>query len=146
MATETETGRFADVTLEHAAGIAIGGLVLAGYASWMAADIVARWLVFVVALVAGGYLLSTRETTRSKIVYTIYALAVFVAVTPVMIVLPDVLSASTYGVGALDFAFMTVHGLLVLLFVILAALVAYVGYRVDGGRGVVARIRDRVGE
>lgn len=126
----------------NAAATVAGAVPLALYATWIAADLLARWFVFPVVAVGAGYALSVRPTVREQASYACYALAGLLAVTPVFVVLPDVLSAGEYGTSTSSLLFTLGNLFLVVLFALLAALVAYVGYRVDGGRSVLERVRD----
>lgn len=123
----------------HLSRAAVGSLAVGLYATWMAADLVGRWLVFPAVAVLAGALLYGRDGGHEQLVFVGYAFAVLLAVTPAFVVLPDVLA------DGLTMLFMTANLLLVVLFALPAAAVAYVTYRVDGGRGVVQRVRDHSG-
>lgn len=119
-----------------------GGLVLGLYASWMAADLVARWLVFLVVAVGAGYALFDQPDVRAQVAYGCYVLAGLLVLTPILMLFPDVLSGSEYGVGAVGMAAQLANLILLLVFGLLAAIVAYAGYRASGGRGVLERLRN----
>lgn len=135
-------------------GNAVGGaLILAWYATWITADLLARWIIFPLVALLAGYLLYQQDSGHDQGVYFGYRLAVLVLVTPLLIVLPDVLGADAYGVGGLTLLVTYTNILLGIVFAIIAAIIAYVTYRYDGGTGLVARARrggtvlaDRVGE
>jgi len=138
--SETQAGVVdADVEPRHLLGVVAGAAVLALYASWMAADLVGRWLVFPVTAVVAGYLLYGREESGNKAVFVGYGLAAMLAVTPVVMILPDVLGEFTEGPAAM--ALTVSNLLLVVLFLLPATALAYVTYRFDGGRGIVQRVR-----
>lgn len=128
-----------DVDPQHLAGVAIGAVVVALYASWMAADLVARWLTIPVVVVIAGGLLYGRTSASDKLAVVGYMLAALLALTPVLIILPDVLGDFTER--PVEMAFTVSNVLLVVFFALLAALVAYLAYRVDGGRGIIQRVR-----
>jgi len=129
-----------DVDLRHLSRAVLGAVVVSLYAVWMAADLVARWLLFPVVAVLTGYLLLKRSTAREQTVFVGYAFAVMLAVTPVLIVVPDLTGGFDASLSSLLFT--TANVVLLLLFACIAGIVAYVTYRYDGGRGVVQRIRD----
>lgn len=141
MTGDSSTATLADLDAGHAAATLVGAVLLGLYAAWMTADLLARWLVVPLVAVAAGYALARRPTTRGKAIYVCAVLAALLALTPVTIVLPNVLSAGAYGASPWSLALTTGNLFLVVLFAVPAALVAYVGYRLAGGRGVRARIR-----
>lgn len=119
-----------------------GGAALLGlYASWAAADVATRWLTFVVVTLVVGYRLAEQSTVRKQSVTAGYVLAALLAITPVLVVLPDVLSAGQYGVSGLDMVALRWNLYLFVLFAIPASVVAYLAYRLDGNPGIVSRIR-----
>lgn len=134
---------FDELERDVVAGTIVGAVILGLYAAWIAADIVARWLVFLVVALVVGYVLLTKPTVRSQAVYGGYALAALIVLTPIFVIIPDVLSAGTYGVGATGMIFQIANLLLLVVFLIPAAIVAYAAYRLDGGTGVVERVRQR---
>lgn len=135
-------------------GNAVGGaLILAWYATWITADLLARWIIFPLVALLAGYLLYQQDSGHDQGVYFGYRLAVLVLVTPLLLVLPDVLGADAYGVGGLTLLVTYTNILLGIVFAIIAGIIAYVTYRYDGGTGLVARARrggtvvaDRVGD
>lgn len=129
-----------DIEVRHVTGVVTGAAVLAYYASWMSADIVSQLVVFPVVALVAGYLLSRRTAPGEKSVYVGYTLAKMLALTPLVFVLPDVVGDFT--AGPLDMALTASNALLFLVFLLPAVAVAYVTYRVDGGRGIVQRVRD----
>lgn len=145
MRGETRTGIAADLDVATVAAPVVAGAALGLYAAWIAADLLARWVVFLVVTVGGGYALHAYAGTngRETAAYACYALAGLVAVTPIFVVLPDVLSADAYGVDGWALAFTIANLFLAALFAVPAAVLAYVGYRLNGGRGIAERARDR---
>lgn len=123
----------------HLSRVGLGTLGVAVYATWMAADVLARWLTFPVVAVLAGFLLVDRDA-HEQLVFLGYAFAGLFVLTPVLMVLPDALGE--FGEGATTMVFMTANLLLVVLFAVPAAVLAYVTYRLDGGRGVLQRLRD----
>lgn len=142
MASETGHALERSTDTTAVAATVVGGLVLGLYASWMAADLVARWLVFLVVALGAGYALFDQPAVRAQVAYGCYVLAGLVLLTPVLMILPDVLSGSVYGVGAVGMAAQLANLILLAVFGLLAAIVAYVGYRASGGRGVLERLRN----
>lgn len=123
-------------------GNAVGGaLILAWYATWITVELLARWIVFPLVALLAGYLLYQQDTGHDQGVYFGYRLAVLVLVTPLFLVLPDVLGADAYGVGGLTLLVTYTNILLAIVFAILAGIIAYLTYRYDGGTGLLARAR-----
>jgi hypothetical protein len=129
-----------DIEVRHAAGVVVGAVVLAYYAAWMSADIVSRLVVFPIVALAAGYLLFQREAPGEKTVYVGYTLAKLLAFTPLVFILPDVVG--DYTAGPLELALTASNAALLVLFLLPAGVVAYATYRIDGGRGVVQRLRE----
>lgn len=134
-----DTDSTVDIDPRHLAVVALGAVVLALYASWMAADLVARWLTIPLVVVIAGGLLYGRTSASDKLAFVGYALAALLALTPVLIILPDVLGDFTES--PVEMALTVSNLLLVVAFALLAALVAYLAYRIDGGRGIIQRVR-----
>ena len=128
----------------HAGRVGGGALVVSLYATWMAADLVGRWLLFPIVALMAGYLLHQRETGREQVVFVGYTLAGLLVLTPVIMVLPD--GFAGFGVGSATMLFMAANALLFLLFALLAAVVAVVTFRLDRGRGFVQHVRDSRGD
>ncbi len=135
----TATDRRARISPGHVGGVVLGALAVSLYATWMAADLVGRWLLFPVVAVVAGYLLHQRETGREQLVFVGYTLAGLLVVTPVVVVLPDAVAG--FDVGATTMLFMTSNALLFVLFALLAGVVAAVTFRLDRGRGIVQHVR-----
>lgn len=130
----------ADLDPRHVAGVVVGALVLALYASWMAADIVGRWLIFPVVALLTGYYLYLRDEPGDKGVFFGYSLAGMMVLTPILMVVPDLTGSFEGGTPAIGLA----NVVILVIFLIPAAIVAYVTYRYSGGTGVVERVRDRL--
>ena len=139
-AESTPTDNRTLISPGHAGGVVGGALVVSLYATWMAADLVARWLLFPVVAVIAGYLLHLRRTNREQVVFVGYTLAGLLVLTPVVMVLPDAVAG--FDVGSATMVFVAANALLFLLFALLAALVAAVTVRLDRGRGIVQHVRD----
>lgn len=129
-----------DIERGHLGRTVLGTVAISLYAVWMAADIVARWLLGPVIAVLVGYLLVERETAHEQKIFVGYAFAIMLLVTPLLLFLPDVTGDFDRSLSSMLFT--TANVLLFVLFAIVAGIVAYVTYRLDGGRGVVQRIRD----
>jgi hypothetical protein len=129
-----------DIEMRHAAGVVVGAVVLAYYAAWMSADVVPRLVVFPVVALAAGYLLSRRDEPGEKTVYVGYTLAKLLALTPIVFILPDIVGDVT--TGPLELALSASNVFLLVFFLLPATAVAYVTYRIDGGQGVLGRLRE----
>lgn len=131
--SEEITSRF-DVEAEpkDVAVSVVAAALLGIYATWITADFLPRWLVFGFVLVAGGFSLLTQDTRRARLQNALYALAGLLVLTPILLVLPDVLHADTLGVSALSLAFTVANLLLFVVFAVLAAVSAGVGYWAGG--------------
>lgn len=136
---DSDTDSDGDVDPRHLAGVTLGAAVIALYASWMAADLVARWLTIPIVLVIAGSRLYGREGIGEKLAFVGYTLAALLALTPVLIILPDVLGDFTESPA--EMALTVSNALLVVVFVFLAATLAYLTYRIDRGQGVIQRVR-----
>lgn len=142
MSERRATAALGEIEPRHLTGIVVGAVVLGWYASWMAADLVGRWLTFPAVTLVAGYLLSGREDGRDKTVFVGYALAALVAVTPLAVVVPDVVGGFTEG--PVEMGLTASNAVLFVLFLLPAAAIAYVTYRLDGGQGVLERVRARL--
>jgi hypothetical protein len=129
-----------DVERGHLVRVVLGAVVISLYAVWMAADLIARWLLFPVVAVLAGYLLFERDTAHEQTIFVGYAFAALLLVTPLLLFFPDVTGDFDRSLSSLLFT--TANVLLFVLFAVVAGTVTYVTYRLDGGRGVVQRIRD----
>lgn len=129
MAGETATSVTADVDPAVVAASLGYAAVLGAYASWIAADLLPRWLVLGLSIAGVGYLLYGRQTVRGRRAYAAYVLAGLLVLTPVLLVLPDAIYADRMGVGALWLVVTTTNALLFVVFAAVAALVAFAGYR-----------------
>ncbi|MDZ7687350.1 MAG: hypothetical protein U5J64_01280 [Halobacteriales archaeon] len=132
--TATQDGQesasaFGGIDARTVATAVVGGLVLGAYAMWITADLLPRALTFIFVTLGVGGILYRRADGREQLVYAGYVLAGLLFLTPIMMILPDVLSAGTYGVSALSLVFVTVNIVLFVVFLILAAVVAFLSYR-----------------
>lgn len=128
--------RGTDRDLGHVSSVLLGAVVVAAVAAWVAAEVAAVVVVFLAVAVMAGYLLDRRTGDRAKLVFVVYAVAAVIAASPVVFFLPDVLA----GRASVLTQVMTV--VLTRLLLLVAGVVAYIGYRLDGGTGVLARLRD----
>jgi len=112
-------------------GIALGGVVLGAYAMWITADLLPRALVFIFVAVGVAGMLYGREDGRARLVYAGYVFSGLLFLTPVMMILPRVLSAGAYGRGVFELVFVTMNLVLFVVFLIPAAIVAYLSYRIS---------------
>lgn len=118
-------------------GAVASSLFLGAYAAWITADFIPRAVtfVFVTLGVAGTlYRQRKRRDTEGKgpgLAYAGYVLSGLLLLTPVMMILPDALSAGVYGVGAFEIVFMTMNVVYFVVFSVLAAAVGYISYRVS---------------
>lgn len=144
MGVETPTATDANVDVANVV-VSVGAAAVSGlYAAWIAAGLLSRWFVFPLVTATVGYVLYAKTDGHETVAWACYVLAGLVAVTPVFVVLPDVLAADRYGVSAWALAVTIGNLILLVFFAIPAAVLAYVGYRLDGGRGVSERLRDRL--
>ncbi|MDZ7731621.1 MAG: hypothetical protein U5K37_12970 [Natrialbaceae archaeon] len=88
------------------AGTVVGAVLLGLYAAWIAADLLARWLTFGIVAIGAGYVLFSKEEIRGQFVYAAYVFAGLLVLTPVFMVMPDVLSAEAYGRTATELIFL----------------------------------------
>jgi len=126
-----EESVFDNVDAKFAFGVVFGGLLLGAYATWITADILPHALTFIFVGVGVGGTLYRREDIREQLVYAGYVLAGLLFLTPVMMILPDLISAGVYGVGAFELLFMTMNLVLFVVFAVPAALVAFLSYRLS---------------
>jgi len=126
-----EESAFEGLEIKFIAGVVLGGLLLGAYAMWITADLLPRALTFIFVAVGVGGMLYRREDGREQLVYAGYVLAGLLFLTPIMMILPDVLAAGTFGVSALSLVFVTVNIVLFVVFLILAVVVAYLSYRLS---------------
>jgi hypothetical protein len=131
------------ISWSHVLGTAVGSLVLGLFAAWIAADLLPRLLTFLAVAGATGYRLFATAAVRRQAAIACKVLAGLLVVTPLFVVLPDVLSADTYGVSAMSMVVSIANLLLFVPFALAAAIVAYVAYRLEGGTGIVQRVRNR---
>lgn len=133
MPGETRPSLPADVDVA-AAAVSVGlAAVLGGYAAWIAADLLSRWIAFTPVFVVVGYLLFSQPSHRARAQSAGYVLAGLFAVTPLSMISPAVLAADRFGVGGLSLAFTTMNAVLFLAFGLVAGLVAYASYRAGEG-------------
>lgn len=121
-----------EYTLREVGRLLVGASVLGGYAAWAGADLLPRWLAFLVVALSAGYLLASNATARAQMVVVGYGLATLLAVTPALMILPDVLSAGSYGVALGDVVFLRWNLYLFVVFFVPALVVAALTARLDG--------------
>lgn len=141
MSTGTPEDRLPSTDRRHLLAAALGALVLAAYAAWLLADLVPRWVVGPLVAVGAGLRLAAKSSRRDQAAAVCFALAAMIAVTPIAMVLPNALAAGTYGASPIA---LTLHvGTLILLFPFLfvAVVIGYVGLRLGGAPGLIARLR-----
>lgn len=115
--------------------------VLGLYASWMVADFGVRFPAFLVTAVALGYLLYGQATRRTVLAGGLYSLAGLLVLTPVVYELSFVAESGRPGVGSpWQHVLSTADLLLVVVFLVLAAVPALVAYRLTTGP-FLARLR-----
>lgn len=121
--------------IEHRHSIGTTGLVvvlalICGlYAAWLLADFGLRWPALVVVFLLGGVRFYGRPTRVGVLAAGLYTLAVFIAVTPVILDLAFVLAADSYGVANPWSFVLTMADLLFLVvFVLLALIPAGIAY------------------
>jgi hypothetical protein len=97
-------------------------VLLAWYASWLAADLGLGTVAFVLVAAVGAYCLY-RQPTRSRVLAAaLYALAAMLALTPVFMNLPFHLDAGAYGVeNATAFTVRLADAIVLVVFLVLAA-------------------------
>lgn len=122
---------FENVDAKFVFGVVFGGVLLGAYATWITADVLPRALTFIFVAVGVGGTLYRREEPREQLVYAGYVLAGLLFLTPVMMILPDLISAGAYGVGALELLFMTMNLVLFVVFAVPGVVVAYLSYRLS---------------
>lgn len=105
----------------------------------MAADLVPRWLLLPVVGLIAGLVLYRQGSADEQAAYLGYALALLLLLTPVLVVLPDLTAGFAASPGTM--LSMASNLLLVVIFGLAAALVAYITYRVNGGPGVSEALR-----
>lgn len=122
--------------LQHGSSVLLGAVAVAAVAAWAAAEVADPLIVFLGVSVMAGYLLDRRAGDRRKLVLVGYAVAGVVLVSPVLYLLPEVLAGRTSVLGQ------TMTVVLTRLFVLVAGVVAYGTYLLDGGAGIRAGLRD----
>ena len=128
---------------QHLVSALVCALALASYATWITADLVARWLVFPVVVLLAGFLLLGKNSQHDQAVFLGYGMAALLALTPLFMILPDLRSAGTYGPSPLDMALTTLNVVFLGIFLAIALVIAYATFRYDGGIGILQRIRER---
>lgn len=108
-------------------------VLLAWYASWLAADLGLGTVAFVLVAAGAAYGLY-RQPTRSRVLAVgLYALAAMLALTPVFMNLPFLLSAGSYGVpDATAFTVRLADAIFLVVFLVLAAVPAAAARRLAG--------------
>lgn len=128
MSGETASGFDVETEPKAVVTSVVVAALLGGYASWIAADLLPRWLVFGFVLVVGSYGLLTQDLRQARLQSALYTFAGLLFLTPILLVLPDVLHADTLGVSASSLAFTTANLLFFVVFAIFAAVFAGLGY------------------
>lgn len=121
--------------VQHLSSVLLGAVLVGAVAAWVAALLADPVVVFPAAAAMTGVVLDRRRGERGKLVLVGYAVAALLAVSPALFFLPDLLAGRTGVVSQV----MTV--VVARLLWLAAGLVAYVTYRLDGGRGVLDRAR-----
>lgn len=116
-------------------GLAAAFGLLAG---WIVADFDVRFLGFLVGAVGSGYLLYRQPTRRAVLAAGCYSLAALVAVVPVVYELGLAVTVQ----DPLRHLLSTTDLLLFVVFFLVAAVPALVGYRIDRGL-ILPRFRNR---
>ena len=115
------------------------------YASWIAADVGARFPVFVVSAVILAYLLYAQPTRRAVLAGGLYSLGGLLALTPIVYELVFLLNSGRPGVGPVLEHYLSLADVLLFgVFWVLAAVPTLVAYRLTTG-AFVPRIRARLG-
>lgn len=103
--------------------------VLATYGAWLFADLVPRFLTFLLVAAVSAYALYARPTPRGVVIRGLYGLAVCLIATPV--VLPLSFLALPYGTSAVSdpvpFVFTVADVVFLLVFGLLAVIPAGIG-------------------
>ena len=123
--TDRWVGTRLDLDPGHLLGVLLGSVVLGGFAAWISVDLAGPWLSFVAVATLAAFLLHGSNSRHEQVVFVGYATAGLLVLTPVLMVLPDALSGSTYGPGATSMVFTLANLVLVLLFGVLGGVVAY---------------------
>lgn len=134
MAGETVPDVARDVETADAAVTVGCSLVVGLYAGWIAADLLPRWLAFVLVAVGTGYVLLDVPDQRTRVGTAAYILAGLLALTPVALVVPDAAAAGALGVGPLSMVLTTANAIVTVIFLAVAGGVAYLGHRLGGHR------------
>lgn len=119
--------------------VVVGGLALATVAAWIGADVLPRGPLFAGAFTGFAVFLYSRDHRRDVLSTALYALAALIALAPLGYELPYVLGTS----DAVAHVLTTTDLLLVVVFLVLAAVPALLGYRLQTGP-FLPRVRDRV--
>ncbi|WP_255149891.1 hypothetical protein [Halorarius halobius] len=119
--------------------VVVAAAVLGLYASWLTADFGVRTLAFAVTALSLGYLLYRQSTRRTVVAGACYSLAALVAATPVVYELHVLVRTERPLAHLLS----VVDLLFVVAFLLVAAVPAFVGYRLTTGP-FVPRLRRRL--
>jgi hypothetical protein len=115
------------------------------YGSWMLADLLPRALGFLLPALVGGWVCYGRADRGSVAAAGCYGLAVLVVLTPVALQVPYVLnSGMVSNGGALSF-FQPMDLVFLLIFVVIAAVPALVGFYLNNRGHVRERVSGAVG-
>lgn len=112
--------------------VVVISLALGWYGSWLAADLGLGTVVFVLGAALSAYGLYRQPSRRAVVVVGLYALAALLVATPVLLNLPFVLVAGSYGVSdPAAFTMRLSDAIFLLVFVILAAVPGGLAWRLS---------------
>jgi len=134
---EGESSTFEGFPLGFVARAAVASVFLGAYASWITADLLPRAMTFVFVTVGVGGMLYRQWTEAGDesgsagvgLAYAGYVFAGLLLLTPLMMILPDVVYADAYGGSVVGVFLMTMNIVYFVFFGVLAAVVAYLSRR-----------------
>lgn len=121
----------ADLSMWEAYGIAVAAVGFGLYTAWIMADFVPHWLVFSVVVVITAWRLLSIDDNSGRYAYGCYTMAALLVLSPLLLIAPGVLSAGDMGVSWWTMVWMEINLVLVVVFLIPAAVFAYLGARYD---------------
>jgi hypothetical protein len=134
MATKDASIPLFDHTHDALTTVAVVGFtaLTAVWVSWLVADLGVRWPALALAAAGSGYLLYDRADGRSVLATGLYLVATLVVLTPIVFLVPILLSGSRPGFGSPTQFVLNVSDLQVfVVFLLVAAVPALVGYLVS---------------